>query len=122
MPRVTGSQRHDSPQTWAWVKAWTDASLSCLIADRAYDVNAFRAGLAQRGIETVVPVKSRRMNPQFHDPERYRAPRRRTGRRLARAQAERGRLLGPIRPAFPGFSALGGRLALAEFKPLPATM
>ena len=33
--RVTGGQHHDSTQARAWVKAWTDTPLPCLIADRA---------------------------------------------------------------------------------------
>ena len=44
---------------------WTDAPLSCLIADRAYDGDAFRAWLAQRGLEVVIPALTR-CNPQSH--------------------------------------------------------
>ena len=42
-------------------------------ADRAYDGDAFRAWLAQRGIEAVIPSRAGRTNPQSHDPERYQA-------------------------------------------------
>ena len=41
--RVTSGQRHDSPQARALVEAWTDTLLPCLISDRAYDGDAFRA-------------------------------------------------------------------------------
>ena len=47
--------------------------MSRLIADRAYDRNAFRAWWAQRGIEAVIPARGRRLNPQPHAPERYQA-------------------------------------------------
>ena len=39
---VTGGQRHDSTQARTLAEAWTDAPLSCLIADRAYGGDAFR--------------------------------------------------------------------------------
>ena len=55
------------------MEAWTDAPQSCLIADRAYDSDAFRAWLAQQGIKVVIPVRTRRTNPQPHDLERYQA-------------------------------------------------
>ena len=45
--------------------------LPCLIADRAYDRDAFRVWLAQRDIEAIIPARRRRTNPQPHDPERY---------------------------------------------------
>ena len=57
--RVTGGQRHDSTQARALVEDWTDTPLPCLIADRAYDDDAFRAWLAQRGTEAVIPAKGR---------------------------------------------------------------
>ena len=61
--RVTGGQRHDSTQ--AWVEDGTDAPLPCLIADRAYDSDGFRAWWAQRGLEAVIPVavRSRQLTP-----------------------------------------------------------
>ena len=70
--RLTGGQCHDSTQR-ALVEAWTGAPLSRLIADRAYDSDAFRAWLAPRGIEAVIPARGRRLNPQPHDPEQYKA-------------------------------------------------
>ena len=41
--RVTGGQRHDSTQALALVEVWTAMPLPCLITDRAYDGDAFRA-------------------------------------------------------------------------------
>ena len=50
----------------------TDAPLSCLIADRAYDSDGFCAWLVQRDIEAVIPARQGR-TPQPHAPERYQA-------------------------------------------------
>ena len=69
--RLTGGPRHDSTQARALVEAWTGAPLPCLIADRAYDGDAFRAWLEQQGIEAVIPSRKGRTNPRPHDPERY---------------------------------------------------
>ena len=41
---VTGGSRHGSTQSRTLVEDWTDAPLSCLIVDRAYDGNAFARG------------------------------------------------------------------------------
>ena len=66
--RLTGVQRHDSTQ--ALMEAWTAAPLSRL-ADRAYDGDAFRAWLDQRGIQAVIPARAGRLDPQPCDPEAY---------------------------------------------------
>ena len=71
--RVTGGPRHDRIQAQALMEDGTDAPLPCLIADRAYDNDGFRAWLAQRGIEAVMLARRGRLNPQPHDPERYQA-------------------------------------------------
>ena len=71
--RVTGGPRHDRTQAQALVEAGTDAPLSGLLADRAYDRDGFRAGRAQRGIKAVLPARRGRLNPQPHDPEKYQA-------------------------------------------------
>ena len=76
---LTGGPRHDRTQDRTRVKAWTGAPLPCLIADRAYDGDAFRAWRAQPGIEAVLPARKGRTNPQSHDPERY--PARNAGKR-----------------------------------------
>ena len=70
---MTGGQHHDSTQARALVEDGTDAPLPCLIADRAYDRDSFRAWLAQRDVEAVIPARRGRTNPQPHDPERYQA-------------------------------------------------
>ena len=41
----------------------TDARPACLIADRAYDSDAFRAGRDRKGIEAVIPAQPRRATP-----------------------------------------------------------
>ena len=56
--RLTGGQRHDRTQARALVEAWSAAPLSRLMADRAYDVDAFRAWLAPRGIQAVIPARA----------------------------------------------------------------
>ena len=68
--RVTGGPRHDSTQARALGED-CDAPLSCLIADRAWDNDGFRAWLAPRDIEAVLPARRGRLNPQPHDPERH---------------------------------------------------
>ncbi len=44
----------------------------CLIADRAYDGDAFRAWLEQQGIEAVIPAR-KGAHERPHAPERYKA-------------------------------------------------
>ena len=68
--RVTGGQRHDRTQARGLVEAWTATPRPCLITDRAYDGDAFRAW---RGAEAVISARKGRTNPQTHDPERYKA-------------------------------------------------
>ena len=55
------------------MEAWTDTPLPRLIANRAYDGDAFRAWREQQGIKAVTPARKGRTNPQPHDPERYKA-------------------------------------------------
>ena len=59
MPPVSapdGRQCHDRIQARALVEAWIGAPLPCLIADWAYDSDAFRAWLEPHGIEAVLPA------------------------------------------------------------------
>ena len=49
------------------------------IADRTWEIDAFRAGRVPQGIETVLPARIRRTNLQPRAPDRYPA---RTGLRL----------------------------------------
>ena len=60
--RVTGGPRHDRTQARALVEAWTGAPRPCLMADRAYDGDTFRAWRAQRGTEAVIPARKGRTN------------------------------------------------------------
>ena len=69
--RVTGGQRYDRTQARALMEAWTDSPRPCLIADRAYDGDAFRAWREQQGIEAVIPARKGRTTPQPHAPEQY---------------------------------------------------
>ena len=71
--RVTGGPRPDRTQARALGEDGTDAPRPCLIADRACDRDGFRAWRAQRGIESVLPARRGRLNPQPHDPEKYKA-------------------------------------------------
>jgi transposase len=43
-----------------------------LIADKAYDTNAFRQLLAERGVLAIIPSSARRKPPIPHDPQIYR--------------------------------------------------
>ena len=113
--RLTGGQRHDSTQARAWVEAWTGAPLPCLITDRAYDGDAFRAWRERQGIEAVIPARKRRTNPRPHAPARYQA-RNAVERGLAQARATRGYPLRQIRPSFPGLSVSGRGLDLDAAK------
>ena len=56
--------RHDRTQARALGKD-CDALLSCLIADRAYDGDAFRAWRAQRDMEAVIPARRGRTDPSL---------------------------------------------------------
>ena len=69
---MTDGPRPNRTQARALEEEGIDALRSCLIADRAWDGDAFRAWRAQKGIEAVIPARRRRTNPQPHDP-RYQA-------------------------------------------------
>ena len=69
--RVPGGQRHDRTRAQALMEDGTDAPLPCLIADRAYDRDGFRAWWAPRNLMAVIPARRGRTHPQPHDPERY---------------------------------------------------
>ena len=113
--RVTDGPRPDRTQARVLGEAGTDAPLSCLIADRARDRDAFRAGRVPQGIEAVLPARSWR--PQPRDPARY--PARHAGARGlgGLGGASRGRPLRPIRATAPGFSVPGGGWDRAEIPP-----
>ena len=46
-------------------------TLKRLLADKAYDFNAFREELDQQGISAVIPSRSNRKKPIPHDQEAY---------------------------------------------------
>ena len=71
VPCACRAARSDRPQARTLGAAGTDASLSYLIADRAWDRDASRAWRAPQGIEAIIPARSRRTNPQPRGPERY---------------------------------------------------
>ena len=94
-------RQHPSPGLGG---SWTDAPLPYLIADRAYDSDAFRAWLAQRGIEAVIPARKGHTNPS---PTPRNGTKRATpwnGDSAGSVVAARGHPLRQIRPSFPGFS------------------
>ena len=66
--RVTGGPRHDRTQARARVEAWTDTPRPCLMADRAYNGDGFRAWRAPRGAEAVLPARKGRTPSQPHNP------------------------------------------------------
>ena len=68
---MTGGPRPDRPQARPLGEAGTDASLSCLIADRAHDRDAGRVWRAPRNVEAVLPARRRRTHPQPRVPARY---------------------------------------------------
>lgn len=73
IPSLNATKAASAPQTassWikgvgpcagaCWVETWTKAPRSCLSADRAYDIDAFRTGFAQQDIKAGMPARARR--------------------------------------------------------------
>lgn len=72
--RLTGGQRHPPPHPGPRPEPWGKpgaALLSRRIADRAYDGEAFRAWLAQRGLQAFIPARARRRDPPPYDLGQY---------------------------------------------------
>ena len=115
--RLTGGQRHDSTQARDLVKAWTGAPLPCLIADRAYDGEAFRAWMAQRAFGPSCPRVPGVWIPTLRPGSVPNAQRGQTRLRLAQGVAARGHPLRPIRPLLPGFSVPGRDLDRLKLNP-----
>ena len=65
---LTPGQEHDSKQAEALV---FDLSTEAVIADKAYDTNAFRHELENREIAAVIPSKANRVTPIPHDRDLY---------------------------------------------------
>jgi transposase len=61
-------QRHDSIGVEPLIR---DVDLAALIADKAFDSNALRARLNERGTIAVIPSKADRKTPIPHDAEMY---------------------------------------------------
>lgn len=61
-------QRHDSVGVEPLI---TNLDFEALIADKAFDNNALRAELNQRGALAVIPSKADRTTPILHDAEMY---------------------------------------------------
>jgi len=67
---ITEGQRRDSRSAG---ELFERAKSSCLLADKAYDSDAFRAALAQRSCLPVIPSNASRAGKIPHDKELYRA-------------------------------------------------
>ena len=115
---MTGGPRRDRIQARALVEAWTDAPLSCLIADRGYERGAFRVG-RRNGISR--PSFRPGAGARIVSPTPRKGTRRATpwnGASVrAQTRAPRDRPLRPIRAAVLGFSVFGGGLDLAAILP-----
>lgn len=61
-------QRHDSIGVEPLI---TGVDFDALIADKAFDNNALRASLSDRGALAVIPAKANRKTPLPHDAEMY---------------------------------------------------
>jgi len=67
---ITEGQRHDIKSATALVAL---AAPRCLLGDKAFDANSFRAELQQRGCDAVIPSKTNRVPQISHDKELYKA-------------------------------------------------
>lgn len=67
---ITAGQRHDITAAPCLV---SQTKPTCLLADKAYDSDAFRANLNEIGCSAVIPARAQRSRPQQHDEELYKA-------------------------------------------------
>jgi transposase len=67
---VTEGQQHDSRPARGLIGR---ALSSCLLADRAYDSDEFRAALAERNCTAVIPSNASRAQRLAYDKELYKA-------------------------------------------------
>jgi transposase len=67
---ITEGQRHDNQ---AAQKLVVRAQSSCLLGDKAYDSNAFRAALDEQSCVPVIPCSASRAQKVPYDKERYKA-------------------------------------------------
>ena len=67
---ITEGQRHDNRPAQQLVAR---AKSSCLLADKAYDSDAFRDALDKQNCEAVIPSNGSRAQKLSYDKERYKA-------------------------------------------------
>ena len=67
---MTCGQQHDSLSAPALI---AEVEPACLLADKAYDVDAIRADLKAREATAVIPPKANRVDPAEFDKELYKA-------------------------------------------------
>ena len=67
---VTGGQQHDSRSALPLI---AQVDPSCLLGDKAYDVDAIREDLQAREAAAVIPPKANRRSPAPFDKELYKA-------------------------------------------------
>jgi transposase len=69
---LTSGARHDAP---GFELVWHDLpdlpALAAAVMDKAYDSDAIRQGLADRGVEAVIPGKTNRIQEIEYDKEQY---------------------------------------------------
>jgi putative transposase len=67
---ITEGQRHDNRPARELVAR---VQSTCLLGDKAYDSDAFRAALAEQSCEPVIPSNGSRAQKLPYDKERYKA-------------------------------------------------
>jgi len=67
---ITEGQRHDIVPAQALVER---TEPMCLLGDKAYDSDAFRLHLSQRGCQIVIPPKANRVAPADYDVDLYKS-------------------------------------------------
>jgi transposase len=67
---ITEGQRHDIVAAPGLV---AETEPVCLLADKAYDSDAFRNNLDEMGCTAVIPARAKRTHPQQHDQHLYKA-------------------------------------------------
>ena len=65
---LTPGQVHESQVAH---EVFADEQCKFFLADKAYDIDAFRENLNKKGIQPVIPSKSNRLNPTAHDKHIY---------------------------------------------------
>ena len=69
---MTGGERHDAKGfELLWSELEDGPEPEAAVMDKAYDSDAIRKTLADRGVEAVIPAKSNRTETIPHDQEKY---------------------------------------------------